>query len=122
MNDRELIELAAKASGIYGEWHDFAGMDIRVGYQGGLHTDNGYWNPLEDNDDAFELSVSLGLSITPYPIYNSTERNSVIVKQRRQSDTLRETNPTEVVELYNGDPTAATRRAIVRSAAACYQE
>ena len=62
--DRELLELAAKASGRDGDWVDFAGMDIRVGYQGGLlcgDADGYYWNPLKDDGDALRLAVALNI-------------------------------------------------------------
>lgn len=67
------------------------------------------------------LGVKLGISITPYPIYQP-EKHSVIAKQRRVSDTMREANPSEVLEMYGKDPYAATRRAIVRAAAAIGEE
>jgi hypothetical protein len=76
------------------------------------------WNPLTNKADAFDLMVKLGISVTPYPIYNSDERHSVIAKQRRKTDCLREPNPTEVIELYNGNAEAATMLAITRAAAA----
>ena len=106
MDDRTILELAAKAIGKYAlsDGYIYAGFGSRE------------WTPLTDDGDALRLAVKLGLSITPYPIYN-LERHSVIVKQRRASDTLREPNPTEVAEVYNGDPLSATRRAITRAAA-----
>ncbi len=113
--DRELLELAAKAAGFRwdsygwdgeGNWWDPSRQEYPLS-----------WNPLTDDGDALRLAVRLGISITPYPIYNSEGRHSVIAKQRRRSDTLREANPTEVLELYGDDPAAAWRRAIVRCAA-----
>ncbi len=92
--DRELTELAAKAFGVAAEG----------------------FSPLTDDGDALRLAVKLGLSVVPYPIYQP-EKHSVLVKQRRQSDTMREANPTQVIELYGGDPYAAARRAITRAAA-----
>lgn len=107
MDDRTLLELAAKA----------AGITLRYNYLGTQNA-NDPWLPLTDDGDALRLAVTLGISITPYPIYNSEERHSVIAKQRRRSDTMRENNPTEVMEIYGADRFSATRRAIVRSAAA----
>lgn len=104
MTDDELLDLAAKAVN-KGAWHPLT-----------HDTPNGKWNPLEDDGDALRLALVLGLSFEPYPIYN-TEKHSVIVKQRRRSDQLRESNPTECIERYQGDPMGATRRAIVRAAA-----
>lgn len=117
MTDRELLELAAKAAGYAyttahfappGEPGDDWGMVAGVGI---------YWNPLVHAGQALLMAVQLGMSITPYPVYREDGRHSVIVKQRRRSDTLRESNPTEVVEIYGDDPQGATRRAIVRAAA-----
>ena len=108
-NDRELLERAARAAGeLTPSWY---GNDAY--FDGVLQR----WNPLIDDGDALRLAVKLGLSITPYPIYN-TDRHSVIAKQRRTTDMLRESNPTEAAEIYGQDPNAATRRAIVRAAAA----
>ena len=108
-NDRELLELAAKAAGeLTPSWYG------NSAYMDGVLS---RWNPLTDDGDALRLAVKLGISITPYPIYNSENRHSIIAKQRRKSDTLRENNPTEVIEIYGSDEYAATRRAIVRAAA-----
>lgn len=61
--------------------------------------------------------MKLGICIEPYPLYEPV-KHSVICKQRRRTDQLRQANPTEVVELYrDSDPKAATRLAIVRCAA-----
>ena len=114
MTDKELMELAAKAAGIELDWSAAGFFGPYYVNKLGGHSS---FRPLTDDGDALRLAVKLGISITPYPIYN-TERHSVICKQRRKSDTMREANPTEVIELYGNDPYAATRRAIVRAAAA----
>jgi len=105
MTDRELLVLAAAAEG-----HPYPWV---LPERGGERP----WNPLQDDGDALRLALMVGLSFEPYPLY-STEKHSVIVKQRRRSDQLRESNPTECIERYQGDPMGATRRAIVRAAAA----
>jgi len=107
--DKELLEAAARAAGL--KWHRHT--------EGGLWLkgDGDIWNALVSNNDAMCLSVALGICIEPYPLY-SMPKHSVITKQRRRSDQLREANPTECVEVYGTDPEAATRRAIVRAAAA----
>lgn len=111
--DRELMEAAAKAAGIKVAWREavqclcYSGSPYHVA-----------WNPLTDDGDALRLAVVLGLSVEPYPYYTQP-KHSVIVKQRRRGDQMRESNPTECVELHkDSDPCAATRRAIVRAAAA----
>lgn len=60
-NDRELLELAAKAAGIKGEWCDCDDCG-----DGGILTpnDNGtLWNPLTDFVDRYLLAKQLGLAI-----------------------------------------------------------
>lgn len=130
--DRELLELAAKAAG-FGEpkkgavcWVE-AEYPRNSGKHGALWNYFGnsdtaeLWNPLTDDGDALQLAVKLSLSVVPYPIYQP-EKHSVVVKQRRQSDTMREANPTQVMELYGDDPYAAVRRAITRAAAEVAKE
>lgn len=116
-SDRELLELAAKAAGI-GDWvwdEQFLCMRLPPGAYTIAHTQK-HWTPLTDDGDALRLAVKLNLSVELYPIYDPI-KHAVIVKQRRRSDTLRERNPTEMSELCGDDPYAATRRAIVRTAA-----
>lgn len=65
MNDRELLELAAKAAGV--SHVDYSGVD----YDGSLGLimvdSNGRhvaaWSPLEDDGDAFRLAIKLGICI-----------------------------------------------------------
>ena len=110
---REMLEGAARAVGIdlYVEWDDNGPIGrYRIGSDGDV------WNPLADDGDALRLAVKLGISITPYPVYAEEARHSVHTKQRRHTDTLRQANPTECIELYGDDAMAATRLAIVRCA------
>ena len=99
MTDRELLELAAKAAGLRVIWPNEAvlpdGSSIR-------------WNPLTDDGDALRLAVKLSLDVLQNPVGQTT---CCIV----MGDDAQEC---EVLEDYNGDPYAATRRAIVRAAAA----
>jgi hypothetical protein len=88
MTDRELLELAAKAANL-----DYAnGFIVETGEP---------WNPLTDDGDALRLVVKLGmaLNITPSKIFAGNGY----------------TGHTEVMDA--ADPYAATRRAIVRTAA-----
>ncbi len=62
---------------------------------------NAGWNPLTDSGDAQELAVKLRLQTEP------KETHVYIVAE----------NGLVVAEDYDGDPYAATRRAIVRAAA-----
>lgn len=58
MNDRELLELAAKAIGGDAVWSDI---------DGNLYTGSPErsWNPLDDDGDAFRLAANLRLEIIP---------------------------------------------------------
>ncbi len=103
MNDRELLELAAKAAG-YGDIRCFSYgcMD------GALIRDNNgelsiSWNPLTDDGDALRLAVKLRLSMRDG--FNGT------------IETGNEKSGRPIWEEYEPDPYAATRRAIVRAAA-----
>jgi len=97
MNDREMLELAAKAAGVVldGEWSDTDRMSVSAG---------GWWNPLTDDGDALRLAVRLRLLISLH------ERFEVHVVWWRNGERgeIRETDK---------DSYVATRRAIVRAAA-----
>jgi hypothetical protein len=104
--DRELLEAAAKAVGIELSW------------EGGLtpyRTDNADdWNPLTDDGDALRLAVTLRL-----PEINIV-RSPDGSEDGHTSATWMHT-PTAragTIQHFDGDPYAATRRAIVRAAAA----
>ena len=87
MNDRELLESAAKAAGIrLHVWgtkgaENFAALDAKT---------HARWNPLADDGDALRLAVELGIQVfsPDYPEYHGS-----------------------------GDACAAVRRAIVEAAA-----
>ena len=118
MTDKELLKAAALASGL--QWsrnpeitHD--GLWITAPE----HMINTYWNPLKHGEDAFLLAVTLGISITHYPVYDP-DKHSVIAKRYQSGDLMRKGNPTEMVEVYGDHPAAAMRRAIVRCAAAIW--
>jgi hypothetical protein len=95
MTDRELLEKAASAA---------AGIS-----SDGLGTcfdmDRGQpWNPLTDDGDALRLAVKLGFIVDAQGMHTR-------IKEAFSGDNLS-------VEAHNGNPYAATRRAIVRAAAA----
>ena len=122
-NDKELLVLAAKANGVPAYWSVDGTLQQRpifvvaAGGRMGTMPYEQEWNPLKNDVDAFRLAVKLGISILPYPVY-AEQKHSVMAKQRLMSDTMRIANPTETIEPYGDDPCAATRRAIVRAAAA----
>ena len=108
--DRELLELAAKA----------AGLTIVGSIPSILHdddwletTDNGpdmFWNPLQNDGDALRLAVKLRIML-------NREINcgyDIVEAIGPERDDMTCHCSTESIE---GDPYAATRRAIVRAAA-----
>ena len=98
MNDRELLEFAAKAAGLNVTNYDWQ-MGCRV-VENGVYKD---WNPLTDDGDAFRLSVKLKFQ---------TDIRTLVVCVEQLGET---TFPAQ--EQTGDDPYAATRRAIVRAAA-----
>lgn len=68
------------------------------------------WNPLHDDGDALRLAVKLGLAV--FPPENDGDEAAVSMPGR---------DGAWVREPVQGDPYAATRRAIVRAAAAMEQ-
>lgn len=104
MNDRELLEAAAKAAG-------YPGFDVASFWSKGYRVRDGSgdgwqpWNPLTDDGDALRLAVKMGITITP--LGNAVQAWGSPVRGIA----------TEVI-YDDGDPAAATRRAIVRAAAA----
>ena len=102
MNDRNLLELAAKAAGIEGKWAEWDhayGDYLEYGLDYGGRT---LWNPLTDDGDALRLAVSLRLS----PMMRTLG-----------CDTTDLNGDAGAYEKWGGDPYAATRRAIVSAAA-----
>lgn len=106
MNDRELLELAAKAAGyviegdadrLVAQPGHFAGGFSILNDRGG----SSLWNPLYDDGDALRLAVKLLFEID-FGLGSIAIRHSTGIK---------------IIEAYNDDPYAATRRAIVRAAA-----
>ena len=99
MTDRELLELAAKASGMQiTDWPqpDYAIVLDREGNSFG-------WSPLRFDSDALRLAVKLKLSVW--------------FEEREHHEWTHIIWVSPVFEPYTGDVNAATRRAIVRAAA-----
>ena len=97
MSDRELLEAAAKAAGGHIEEEDTGDLWLLVE---GLSP--AVWNPLTDDGDALRLAVKLGIVATPLGCVVQAFKDGGMVA----TEDLRE------------DPYAATRRDIVRAAAA----
>ena len=102
MTDRELLELAAKAAGYAVVPHPNGKSCSDLHFI--LARQN--WNPLTDDGDALRLAVKLNLLLLLYP-----DDRAVRVTRLDQPNTI-------VSFGTPPDPYAATRRAIVRAAAA----
>lgn len=97
MNDRELLEMAAKAAGIVNFWD---GDTSRAGAA------SDFWNPLNDDGDALRLAVKLRVTVEPreHMVAAAPSGYPMCVIGEMYTD--------------NGENEgAATRRAIVRAAA-----
>ena len=108
MNDRELLELAAKAAGVeISQWSNCqAGGFIAKGSAyldswGDKRIPRDFWNPLTDDGDALRLAVKLKMSVRISENYCGANLDTWNTYH----------------EKLNNDPYAATRRAIVRAAA-----
>lgn len=99
MTDKELLTLAAKAAGIEGDfietqhWFGIVSSQIKEAFAP--------WNPLTDDGDALRLAVKLGLVV-------DAQKDRTWVGKTQY----------DAVEHHGNDPYAATRRVIVRAAAA----
>lgn len=107
MNDRELLEMAAKAAGYKVRWHDLWQCHSHVGPN---NTDNPptlagqrqIWSPLTDDGDALRLAVDLKIDVSfAWGLGVNAWTPGI--------------DPQDVH--YGEDRNAATRRAIVRAAA-----
>jgi hypothetical protein len=109
MSDRELLELAAEASGYT---VDTAFEDCPLIYCEEAGPDGPRdWNPLEDDADAFRLAVKLNLHV-------EIDFDDVPPEVRVYGDWQFSTGGIfGFIADSGGDPYAATRRAIVRAAA-----
>lgn len=95
MDDKELLELAAKAAEIELGWPAVDGYKVDFG--------RGVWSPLTDDGDALRLAVKLKMQVS----CSGRFVNVQIGREWIETDAMFE----------NLDPYAATRRAIVRAAA-----
>lgn len=114
MTDRELLEMAAKAAGMnVPEWESTQGQSYWV-------PAHGFWNPLADDGDALRLAHKINASIQcrdgcegpgHFGFFSWVE---VRIGGRPQC--------VKEFHAQNAGGEAATRRAIVRAAAAIAQE
>lgn len=113
MNDRELLELAAKAAGYKKYYSHYLGRDSFVTYEEAYYSDvkecqvvgekTMNWNPLKDDADALRLAVRLEIEIRGFNgKAHAGKQGGFWCSEGWFPDQ---------------DPYAATRRAIVRAAA-----
>lgn len=118
MDDKTLLERAARAAGMWAtdfeieDDSDKPVFDDTRGFR--LAWGRGWWNPLVDDGDALRLAVSLSMLIdVPGPREESRTTVEVLVARPIRGSI-------DIKEPINGNPYAATRRAIVRAAAAIH--
>jgi len=105
MTDRELLERAAKAAGLQlTGWTDGDRLAVTEG--------EGFWNPLRRDGDALRLAVKLGMTVNIENDITAVAAMAGMVEGQFHPQFAAGTEP------FDGDPYAATRRAIVRAAAA----
>lgn len=105
--DRELLEAAAKAGGIVGDYECWAGQGLREGIRQVINGAKCHrpWNPLTDDGDALRLAVALKMNVVVTTFGVSARCDA---------------RPTKWVDercAAGSDYGAAARRAIVRAAA-----
>lgn len=116
MNDRELLELAARAAGIkarwfkVNQWRRLDGCRLHLGQKDVFGTHHRKpWNPRDDDGDALRLAVKLRMEID----HNHPADERAWVSVRTQGER------TCAVEEFDDESlrAAATRMAITRAAA-----
>lgn len=72
MNKKELLEKAAKAAGIEGEYVSWCYNGFKEGIRKPNDKSSAPWNPITDNCSAFDLIVKLKMSVTCGAVYSQT--------------------------------------------------
>lgn len=99
LTDRELLELAAKAANLRIKWDDQNQTYATCNTHGDMFDD---WNPLTDDADALRLAVELRIIVEIGEVITGVHAGHLKYIS---------------YAMHNGDPFAATRRAIVEAAA-----
>ena len=103
MTDREMLELAAKAADLRVKVASNSGRGLKV------HGNCNWWNPLTDDGDALRLAGDVGLVVC---IMRNAGFTGIYLPACSIGGKYDE------VQLHEDNAHAATRRAIVRAAAA----
>ena len=108
MTDKELLEAAAKAAGIAVVPCSCSNPQWPFKHDEAVSGKSGHWNPLTDDGDALRLAVELTIDISFHNTHGHVRAHP-----------MRQILP-HTAESYHNHPTieAATRRAVVRAAAA----
>jgi hypothetical protein len=110
-SDRELLEMAAKAIGYRAKFNLAGACQL---WTDDLNSEYiRFWYPLTDDGDALRLAVSLNLDILQDPVKLKSNRVEVVANEYGDEERMLWAS-----EHRAPDPLAATRRAIVRAAAA----
>ena len=110
MTDRELLELAAKAAGLKVNERQQAARDALILPATAplwINEVSTGWNPLIDDGHALRLAVKLKLLVNVTDFFSFATAGDAVLHDE---------------EIHNGDAYAATRRAIVKAAAAMAPE
>lgn len=110
MTDRELLELAAKAAGVGGQWQFVRGSNTPTCYRG---ADGRAFDPLADDGDALRLAVQLRIDVR---IDNTTTLCYASNGLHQQACEKHTDHADPYSDLW-ADLFRATRHAIVRAAA-----
>jgi hypothetical protein len=81
MTAQELLEFAAKAAGIQGDYLLYDGEEFRYG----IVTEDKLWNPIENDSDAFRLMLDLNLTLTDAWINYENAPLAVVVVKNQES-------------------------------------
>ena len=114
MNDRELLEAAAKAAGFELCWFEVGDGDPDC--DPGWYCTNDItlgciWNPLTDDGDALRLAVKLNITVG----FDTLQDGAIVYSSAEWHDEW--DKGFRIMEWLLKDPCSATRRAIVRAAA-----
>lgn len=120
MSDRYLLERAAKAAQIEISFGGYPHKSMwrKDEYEPDCPCINNdprqVWNPLLDDGDALRLAAKIGIDLMFYSHYKSGKEDGLVASATDHNLI----SDSSMDEPHNGDIYAATRRAIVRAAAA----
>lgn len=119
MDDKQLLEMAAKAAGMSGTCVDY---DDRLVFLEDGKPASVEWNPLTDDGDALRLAVKLHIEFQSYAESRKVYAHSKELLGYGLDGTPSYQAHPYMTEEFGDDPCAATRRAITRAAASIGKE